>query len=65
MSECILADLGLSGDEVSRVTEAFCEHDERLLAEQHAVHDSEEKLIQSSRDAHAELESLLQHDLRR
>jgi len=64
MSEHILSDLGLSGDEVSRVTEAFREHDERLLAEQHAVHDSEEKLIQSSKDALAELESLLQDDLR-
>lgn len=65
MSECVLADLGLSENEVSRVTEAFREHDEQLLAEQHAVHDSEEKLIQSSKDALAELESLLQDDLRR
>lgn len=65
MSESILADLGLSENEVSRVTEAFREHDERLLTEQHAVHDSEEKLIQSSKDALAELESLLQDDLRR
>jgi len=33
-----------------------------LLLEQHAIHDSEEKLIQSSRETLAELESLLRVD---
>jgi hypothetical protein len=35
------------------------------LLEQHAVQDSEDKLIQSARDAAAELESILEQDLRR
>jgi hypothetical protein len=40
----------------------FLKSDEKLLAEQHAIHDSEEKLIQSSRETVLELESLFKSD---
>ena len=48
--------------EAHALVSAFQEHDEKLLREQHAIHDSEEKLIQSSRETLAELESLLRVD---
>lgn len=63
MSEVVLGHLGMSEDATARVTQTFLSHDERLLAEQHAVHDSEEKLIQSSQDTMRELETLLASDL--
>ena len=65
MAEQALKDLGLSGDEAKHVAETFLDRDEALLREQHAVHDSEEKLIQSHRDAAEELTALLKNDLRR
>ena len=62
MSEQILTVLGQSPDEAKHVVEAFCERDTQLLLEQHAIHDSEEMLIQSSKDTAKELESLLRRD---
>ncbi len=41
---------------------SFRERDSQLLHEQHAIHDSEELLIQSSKDTAAELEALLRRD---
>ena len=40
----------------------FREHDSKLLIEQHAIHDSEEKLIQSVKDTASELETLMRGD---
>jgi voltage-gated potassium channel Kch len=64
MGETVLKGLGLDDRSVRHVSVAFREHDERLLAEQHAIHDSEEQLIQSARDAAGELESILEQDFR-
>jgi glutathione-regulated potassium-efflux system protein KefB len=62
MSKSVLGQLGMAADEVSDVADMFLERDEQLLAEQHAIHDSEEKLIQSSRETVLELESLFKSD---
>jgi monovalent cation:proton antiporter-2 (CPA2) family protein len=63
MSEQVLTGLGTSADSAARTVEQFLDHDNRLLLEQHAVHDSEEKLIQTARDRNEELERLLRDDL--
>jgi len=62
MSEQILTKLGETPAEARHIVEAFCERDSQLLLEQHAIHDSEEMLIQTSKDTAAELESLLRRD---
>ncbi len=62
MSEVILKQLGQSPEEVRHVIDSFAERDERLLVEQHEIHDSEEKLIQSARDTADELEALLKRE---
>jgi monovalent cation:proton antiporter-2 (CPA2) family protein len=62
MSEQVLKQLGQSPDEAKHIVQTFCESDSKLLKEQHAIHDSEEKLIQSSKDTLAELEILLRRD---
>lgn len=62
ISERVLTSIGISDAETARLTSSFLERDERLLVEQHAVHDSEERLIQSAKDTAAELESLLRND---
>jgi len=64
MTEQVLTRLGHSPEEVKHVIDAFSERDSRLLIEQHAIHDSEEQLIQSSKDSAAELESILRRDRR-
>jgi len=64
MTEQVLTRLGHSPEKVKHVIDAFSEHDSRLLIEQHAIHDSEEQLIQSSKDSAAELESILRRDRR-
>jgi len=62
MSEQVLQQLGRRPKEVQHVIESFRDSDSRLLIEQQAIHDSEEKLIQSSKDTAAELEALLRRD---
>ena len=62
MSRSVLSQLGMSDEEAKDVADMFLERDEQLLAEQHAIHDSEEKLIQSSKDTVAELETLFRSD---
>jgi monovalent cation:proton antiporter-2 (CPA2) family protein len=63
MSEQILTSLGASADSAEQVVKQFLDYDKRLLLEQHAVYDSEEKLIQTARDRNEELERLLRDDL--
>ncbi len=65
MTEVVLQQFGMDDATVKRVTDAFVEHDEELLIAQHAVHDSEEKLIQSSQDTMRELATLLADDVRK
>ena len=62
MSRTVLSQLGMADDEATNVTDMFRERDAQLLAEQHAIHDSEEMLIQSSKETVAELESLFRSD---
>jgi len=64
MTEQILTRLGHSPEDAKHVVETFYERDARLLVEQHAIHNSEEQLIQTSRDTSAELELLLRRDRR-
>ena len=64
MTELVLKNLGHSTDDAKRVINAFCERDSKLLIEQHAIHDSEEKLIQSVKETADELESLLRVESR-
>ena len=64
ISEVVLSSLGVSAEDTSMATESFRERDEKLLEEQHAFHQSEEKLLQSSRDTAAELDLLLKDDAR-
>ena len=65
MSKHVLTNLGFGEDEVERISAEFRERDTRLLREQHAIHNSEEKMIQSSKDTAAEFKSLLQGDIKR
>ena len=63
MSETVLTQLGASAESASSTVAKFLDYDSQLLLEQHAVHDSEEKLIQTARDRNDELERLLRDDL--
>ncbi|MBT8077673.1 MAG: monovalent cation:proton antiporter-2 (CPA2) family protein [Gammaproteobacteria bacterium] len=62
ISERLLSDLGFRDEQVGKIVSAFRESDEKLIVQQHAVHDDEEKLIQTARDTAQELESLLRND---
>jgi voltage-gated potassium channel Kch len=63
MSEQVLTSLGASAASAEQIVNQFLDYDNKLLLEQHAVHDSEEKLIQTARDRNEELERLLRDDL--
>ena len=65
LGESVLDKLGFDTDEVDHIGRTFRERDAQLLAEQHAIHDSEDKLIQSAKDTARELESILSNDRRR
>jgi monovalent cation:proton antiporter-2 (CPA2) family protein len=65
MGESVLERLGIDDNDVRHVSDTFRDADEKLLMEQYAMHESEEKLIQSAKDAARELESILEQDLRR
>ncbi|AWK86959.1 monovalent cation:proton antiporter-2 (CPA2) family protein [Azospirillum thermophilum] len=58
----VLQTLGLPQDEVARTLDTFRAHDERTLLRQHAVHHDETRLIQTSRQAAAELQALFEAD---
>ncbi len=62
MSEQVLRQLGRDARDAKHIVEAFGARDERLLKEQFEMQDSEEKLIQSTKDTAKELESLLRQD---
>lgn len=58
----VLRRMGLPEGEVVRTLDTFRAHDERTLIRQHAVHNDETKLIQTSRDAADELQALFEAD---
>ena len=62
MGEDLLAELGLPQPEIERTVEMFQKHDDALLKRQFAVFRDEDKLVQTSKEAAAELEQLLQED---
>jgi monovalent cation:proton antiporter-2 (CPA2) family protein len=64
LTEQVLAATGIDADEAARTVETFRAHDERTLIAQHAVHHDEQRLIQSSREAAQELQSLFEADKR-
>lgn len=64
MGERVFEELGVAPDEASRLGKLFLQRDERLLAEQYAVRDSEEQLIQTARETERELKALLKDDVR-
>jgi monovalent cation:proton antiporter-2 (CPA2) family protein len=65
ISRRVLADMGFDESEIETAAAKFCERDTRLLREQHAIHDSEEALIQSAKETAAEFNALLEGDDRR
>jgi voltage-gated potassium channel Kch len=64
MSEQVLELLGLSDTDTEMIASSFRERDERLLLEQHAIHHSEEQLIQTAKDTAEELDALFRDDAR-
>ena len=65
MGESVLGKLGLDKGAVRQVSDTFRDADEKLLLEQYATRGSEDKLIQTEKDAARELESILERDLER
>ncbi|MEM7250150.1 MAG: monovalent cation:proton antiporter-2 (CPA2) family protein [Pseudomonadota bacterium] len=62
MAKELLEDLGLPREEAAYRVERFRAHDEQTLVAQQAVHHDERQLIQTTREAAVELESVLQAD---
>jgi len=62
LTQQVLRGLGLTEWEAQDAVATFRRHDEQFLARQHAVYHDETQLIQSSKEAVQELESLLQSD---
>ncbi|MCG5239817.1 monovalent cation:proton antiporter-2 (CPA2) family protein [Azospirillum doebereinerae] len=58
----VLRALGVEEAEVTRSLDTFRAHDERTLIRQHAVHHDEGRLIQTSKQAAEELQSLFEAD---
>ncbi len=65
MSERVLTALGISGDTARAHVERFREHDEKLLRDQYLVYDDEAAVMQTSRDARADLMRLFEADAER
>ncbi|MCT4541650.1 monovalent cation:proton antiporter-2 (CPA2) family protein [Pseudomonas aeruginosa] len=62
LSERLLVALGLSADTARNHVQRFREHDEKLLRDQYLVYDDEAAVIQTSRDARADLMRLFEAD---
>jgi glutathione-regulated potassium-efflux system protein KefB len=65
MSERVLTALGISQAVAESHVERFREHDEKLLRDQYLVYDDEAAVIQTSRDARADLMRLFEADAER
>ena len=64
LSEMVLETLGVPPSEARRAVELFREHDERTLIASHAFYTDERQLIQSTKQAAAELAELFEADRR-
>ena len=62
MGRKALEEMGVEKAAVDRVISRFMTYDEELLRKQHAVYQNEAQLIQTSRQALADLESLFEMD---
>ncbi len=62
LAEDLLEKLGLEQESIQKLVATFEEHDAALLERQYAVFRDEDKLVQTSKEAAAELEQLLQED---
>ena len=62
MGSAVLDKLGLDAREVESLITRFMEHDKQLLMRQHAVWHDEQALMQTSKDARAELVSIFEQD---
>ncbi len=58
----LLIEMGLPSTDVEQRIERFRDHDQRLLHAQHRVHQDDEGLIQTTREAWAELADLFEAD---
>ncbi len=65
MSERVLTALGIPTETARAHVERFREHDEKLLRDQYLVYDDEAAVIQTSRDARADLMHLFEADASR
>ena len=63
LSEKVLVNLGLSADTARDRIARFREHDEQLLRAQHLVYDDDAAVVQTSRDARADLMQLFEADV--
>ena len=65
LSEMVLEDLGIAGEDARRTVALFREHDERSLADSHAFYQDEKQMIQNGRQTAEELAGLLEADRQR
>lgn len=65
MSERVLVALGLSTETARNHVQRFREHDEKLLRDQYLVYDDETAVMQTSREARADLMRLFEADAER
>jgi CPA2 family monovalent cation:H+ antiporter-2/glutathione-regulated potassium-efflux system protein KefB len=65
LAEQALTALGVEADAAARAVALFRDHDEKTLVASHAVYRDEQKLIQTTQDASAELASLFEADRER
>lgn len=64
MSRRVLSMMGLDATRIETGIERFRAHDRKLLEAQHLVHDDEARLLQTSREALADLEVIFREDRR-
>jgi len=62
MAEKVLEGLGTAHTEAAAAVERFRAHDQRILLEQYAIKDDEEKLIAAARESARQLEQLFDAD---
>ena len=65
LTELVLRGMGFDADEAHRTVEAFREKDEKALILQRDIYEDESKLMQSSKQIAAELDSLFEDDSER
>ena len=65
LAEQALTELGIEPAAAARAVALFRDHDEKALVDSHAFYRDEQKLIQTTQDAAAELESLFEADRER